>query len=80
MRQIRQLEESRQDEATLVGASPRELTITFKSTDLAGHMAVVGHVGWDQADGFVRKLEFGFEFDPGLLAGVVRDLETFGQS
>ena len=75
MQQMRQLEERRRGQAMLVGASPRELEVTFRVTDLAGHMTVAGWVGREGARGFVRRLEFGFEFDPGLLGDVARELK-----
>ncbi|HEY7727283.1 MAG TPA: hypothetical protein VID50_02405 [Candidatus Eisenbacteria bacterium] len=76
---LRDLERSRRGEAALEGASPRSLRLVFRSTDALGHMAVMGHVGWDTPDGFSRRLEFGFRFDPSLLPALVRDFEALGR-
>ena len=80
MEELRALESSREGEATLRGASPRGLELVFKATDLMGHTAVSGFIGWDSPDGFYQRLEFGFEFDAGLLASAVRELAALGDS
>lgn len=77
MSQLRRLERSRQGRAALHGASPGDLELVFAAVDRAGHMAVTGSLGWRSPDGFSQRLEFGFGFDPGLLATVVRELGAF---
>ena len=77
--ELRALERLRKGHATLHGASPRNLELTIKATDHAGHMAVSGFLGRDTPDGFAQKLEFGFAFDAGMLPTVVRELEGLGQ-
>lgn len=74
MNGMRTLEDVRNGHATLRGADPHDLELTFKTTDRAGHMAVEGFVGWKSPDGFYLKCEFGFAFDAGLLGNVVREL------
>jgi len=74
MNEMRTLEDVRNGDATLRGADIRDLEITFKATDRAGHMAVEGFVGWSSPDGFYLKCEFGFAFDAGVLGNVVREL------
>lgn len=80
MEELRALESSREGEATLKGASPRSLELAFKATDLMGHMALSGFIGWNSPDGFYQRLEFGFEFDAGLLASVVREFAALERS
>jgi hypothetical protein len=77
--QLRHLEERRHGEAKLEGMSPRDFRLVIRSTDQLGHMAVTGHVGWDTPDGFSRRLEFGFRFDPTLLPALSRDFEVLGR-
>jgi hypothetical protein len=77
--ELRELERLRQGQATLEGASPRDLKLVFRATDRAGHMAVSGFLGWDTPDGFSQKLEFGFAFDAGMLQTLVREFEELGQ-
>jgi len=79
MNELRELEEARRGQATLRGASPHDLELVFKATDRAGHMAVLGFLGWNSPDGFYQKCEFGFAFDPGLLGNVVRELAALEQ-
>jgi len=64
---LHSLESHRQGEAILSGASADDLMLKFYSTDSVGHMAVVGHVGWQRSEDFPLKLEFGFEFEPDRL-------------
>jgi len=77
--QLRELEKRRRGEAKLEGASPRDLRLTFRSTDTLGHMALTGHIGWDAPGGFSRRLEFGFPFDPGFLPALVRDFQALAR-
>lgn len=77
--QLRELERRPRGEAKLEGASPRDLLLAIRSTDSLGHMAVSGHIGWDTPDGFSRRLEFGFRFDPELLPALVRDFEALSR-
>ena len=77
--QLRVLERQRRGQAELVGASPDDLRLTFTVSDAAGHMSVSGHLGWQTPDGFKQRMEFGFSFDPGLLATVLREFEVLGR-
>jgi hypothetical protein len=54
--------------------SPDEFGIEIFSTDRAGHMALVGKVRRPHVEGFTFALEFGFAFEPDLLAQIVRDI------
>lgn len=74
MEDLRKLERTRRGQADLVGATPEKLAIRFAATDAAGHMSVAGTVGWHTPASFLHKLEFGFSFDPGVLANLVREL------
>jgi hypothetical protein len=76
---LRTLEKIRQGQATLVGASPNELKISFNAIDRAGHMAVSGFIGWNSPDGFYQKCEFGFAFDSGKLRSVIREFALLGR-
>jgi hypothetical protein len=78
MNELRKLEEVRKGQATLRGVDPHDLELVFKATDRAGHMAVLGFVGWNKPDGFYQKCEFGFAFDAGMLSSVVREFEVLG--
>lgn len=80
MEELRALQSSRKGAATLKGASPQDLELVLKATDLTGHMAVSGFIGWNSPDGFYQKLEFGFEFDAGRLASIVREFAVLEQS
>lgn len=77
--ELRQLERLRQGQATLEGASPRDLKLVFRAIDRAGHMAISGFLGWETLDGFAQKLEFGFAFDAGMLENLVREFEELGR-
>ena len=80
MQQLQQLERTRTGHAVLLGASPGDLDIKFAVVDAAGHMSVSGAVAWRTSDGFLQRLEFGFFFDPGMLASVQRELCGFAQA
>jgi hypothetical protein len=41
--------------------------------DRAGHMALLGFVGWNSPDGFYQKCEFGFAFDTGWVNNLIRE-------
>jgi len=77
--ELRALERLRQGDATLVGARPGDLSVTFRAADRVGHMAVSGFVAWDTPDGFVQRLEFGFGFDAWMLQTVIPELAEIGQ-
>jgi hypothetical protein len=74
--ELRALETRRHGRATLIGASPDDLTIEFLATDSAGHMAVSGRLGWTRSDGHRSELRFGFDFEPDRLPQVLRELEA----
>ena len=79
MEELRALQRSRKGAATLRGPGPQDLELVFKATDPMGHMAVSGFIGWNSPDGFYQRLEFGFEFDAGLLASVVSEFTALEQ-
>lgn len=73
-RQLVELEKSRKGEARLSSISPDELSLTIKSIDSLGRVAVVGDTGYSvhigqQTD--EHRVTFGFEFDPSQLAAAV---------
>jgi hypothetical protein len=80
--ELRGLEESRQGQAILSGASPEKLRLEFYSTDSPGHMAVRGHlgryhqIGRDNPTGFLLQLRFAFRFEPDRLPSVLRYFES----
>jgi hypothetical protein len=74
MNELIALEKIRKGQATLHGASPDDLKLTFEVIDAAGHMAVTGFLGWNTPDGYYQRFEFGFQFDAGLLGTVVHEL------
>jgi hypothetical protein len=77
--ELRNLESRRQGHATLAGASPDDLRLEFYSTDSLGHMAVRGHLGWNNPKGFLLQLRFGFDFEPAHVPTLVRYFETIRQ-
>jgi len=74
--ELRTLEARRKGQATLSGASPDDLRLEFYSTDLLGHAAVRGHLGWNNAKGFLLQLRFGFDFEPDRLPAMLQFFET----
>src|SRR5947207_167423 len=65
--QLRDLEESRQGQATVESISPKEMRLTIRSIDNARHMAVEGELGYR---GVRRETLLGFSpmsFDPSML-------------
>jgi hypothetical protein len=73
--QLRELETRRQGEATIEGLSPEEFRLRLWSVDRRGHMAVSGLVTKlvhkREGSPYRHAVEFGFEFDPTLLARVL---------
>ena len=74
---MRRLEKRRRGEAILESVTG-ELRLAFRIIDDTGHTAVFGHLAHATFDGFQLRLEFGFAFDPGTLAGMVRELAAMG--
>lgn len=74
--ELRALEAKRSGRATLLGASPDDLTIEFFAADSAGHMAVSGRLGWTRTDRHRSELRFGFDFEPDRLSRLLRELEA----
>jgi len=72
--QARELDRTRRGSAVVRGASSEDLMIELRSTDSAGHMAIVGVVRRQMWDGFVQRLEFGFPFPPDALPEIVSAL------
>lgn len=74
---LRELERTRKGSATLEGLSPGELRLTVRAIDRAGHMSIEGLVSV-LSPHRARRLEFApIEFDPGNLAGIIRELGKF---
>lgn len=70
---IRRLESTRRGSATFSSVHPGLFSIEVRSKSLLGHMEVVGTLSFTSYPSETthqQKLEFGFEFDPGQLAGV----------
>jgi hypothetical protein len=78
--ELRALERKRHGSAQLVSASPDDLRLHFYSTDSAGHMAIRGHLGWHKANGFLLKLQFGFNFEPDKLPYILEYFEMIGRN
>jgi hypothetical protein len=74
--ELRRLDGRRQGQATLSGASPEDLRLQFYSTDSLGHMAIRGHLGWNNPYGFLLQLQFGFAFEPDRLPSLLKYFET----
>src|SRR5437870_475760 len=79
LQQLQNLEEKRQGNAVLQGASPDELRIEFFSIDTAGHMAVKGHVGWHNTERHFQQLHFGFNFEPDKLPKLLREFRQIAK-
>lgn len=81
--QLRELESSRQGEATIEGLSPGEFRLRLWSVDRRGHMAVGGlvtkRVHKGEAGPYLHAVEFGFEFDPTLLPKVLAGFQAIAE-
>jgi hypothetical protein len=79
--QLRQLEAKRLGVATLLSISPGELALRLSSVNARGHMAVTGrlahHCHSGEAGPYLHAVEFGFEFDPASLPGVLSEFEAW---
>jgi hypothetical protein len=79
--QVRRLEVCRQGVADIESMSPCQLRLRIWSVDRLGHLAVGGslsrRVHSGGAASFTHLFEFGFEFDPSLLPGILAEFESF---
>jgi hypothetical protein len=73
--QLTRLEQERRGSATVESISPRELRLTIRSTDLAGHMAVDGEVGYRGVFGETLLSFAPIDFDPTLLPQLAREAD-----
>ena len=71
---LNELERTRRGTAVLRGASAEMFEIQFAVIDRSGHTGVSGVLVWRSPEQFSQRLEFGFPFDPGLLATTLREL------
>jgi hypothetical protein len=71
--QLRVLEERRQGTASVESVSPKELRVTARSTDRAGHMAIEGFVGYRGAHGEALLSFSPISFDPSTLPGLLEE-------
>lgn len=69
--QLAVLASRRHGEATVESVSPRELRLTVRATDRAGHMAIEGLVGYRGARGDVLLSFSPMAFDPSILPDLV---------
>ena len=80
---LRDLEERRQGVASLEATSPGEFIMRLESVDRSGHMMVGGELArfttGSLGTPLLLGLRFGFEFEPGRLSGLVREVATFAQ-
>jgi hypothetical protein len=72
--ELKEIERTRRGTAVLRGASEEEFEIRFTVIDSSGHTGVSGFLVWRSSEQFSQRLEFGFPFDPGLLATTQRGL------
>jgi hypothetical protein len=78
--QLSLLESRRHGEATVESASPKELQLTIRSFDRAGHMAIEGVVGYRGTHGEVLLSFSPMAFDPSILPVLLREArEIAGQ-
>jgi hypothetical protein len=70
------LEERRQGEATVESISPKELALTVRATDRAGHMAIEGSIGYRGTRGQTLLSFSAMSFDPSTLPALLRDART----
>ncbi len=81
--QLRELESRRRGEVLIEGLSPEEFRLRIWSVDRRGRLAVGGmvttriHKG--QAGPYRHALEFGFEFDPTRLPGVLAGFQAIAE-
>ena len=71
--QLTRLEAERRGSATVESMSPKELRLTIRSTDSAGHMAVDGQIGYRGVFGETLLLFAPIDFDPSVLPQLVRE-------
>jgi hypothetical protein len=78
--QLRALEERRQGSAALESLSPGEFRLEVRSTDRAGHVAVIGQVGhWfrrEAGEPYWSAVAFHVPFCPSELPALVREFEA----
>ena len=81
--QLRELEETRQGEATIEGMSPEEFRLRIRSVDRRGHMAVGGlvtkRVHKGEGSPYRHAVEFGFEVDPTLLPRMLAGFQAIAE-
>jgi hypothetical protein len=71
--QLTRLESERRGSATVESMSPKELRLSIRSTDRAGHMTVDGHIGYRGVFGETLLLFAPIDFDPTVLPQLVRE-------
>jgi hypothetical protein len=80
LRQLRQLEQDRRGEASLLAISPEELRVRIFALDRAGHVGVEGELTSffiAKHDPRAASLKFGtIEIEPSALPALVRELES----
>jgi hypothetical protein len=76
VRELDELERTRQGKASLEAISPDELLLVFRSLDRAGHMAVEGFVGVRSGSHQMKLTFSSIELDPTDLPRIVRELRA----
>jgi hypothetical protein len=75
LQELRDLERTRQGQATLGAGDPRDFTLTLGTTDRSGHLQVNGCLrSFESPDG-VAVMEFRFSLEPSKLSTVLREFE-----
>jgi hypothetical protein len=74
--QLSVLEELRQGEATVESVSPKELGLTVRAIDRAGHMAIEGSMGYRGIKGETLLAFSPMPFDPSTLPALLRYART----
>jgi hypothetical protein len=67
------LEHRRHGEATVESISPKELRLSVRSVDRAGHMAIEGSIGYRGTKGETLLSFSAMSFDPSALPALLRD-------
>jgi len=76
---LKDLERTRQGEATFSSAMPGDFEVSIRSLDSQGHLGVQGKLyfcDYGSRYGHVNQLTFCFEFDPSDLAAFIKSVDA----
>jgi hypothetical protein len=77
VKELRDLEKSRQGQASLSAENSLEFKLVIASTDRSGHLEVSGNLARSDREASA-SIAFRFDIDPSALPQVLRDFELIG--